>query len=96
MYKYKNLNNEFKILNEFDILWLTLIVVKEKTKYHIYEKTSWIIIQGDIQKEKIKDLEMLKLKLFYKIDSLIFFNWINYTNDLIIKQREKSGELIKI
>ena len=74
MHKYNNFDFTFKIINEFTFLDVPLILIKEKTKYKVFEKTSGIIFINNIPKEKIKDIELLKQKIFNQLDATIFFH----------------------
>lgn len=90
--KYKNLNNIFNIKKEYNILWYTFILVNDNKKINLREKTSWIIVLNNIEKDLIKNIDFEK-QVFNKIDWLIFFQWLEYINEMINKQAKVSGEI---
>lgn len=89
--KYNNNNKEYKLKNTFNIFWLDLFLLKYKNTFEVVEKESGLIIFQNLNKDNIKDLNILIDKITKYIEVKIFLDWsINNILSMIEKQKQKT------
>lgn len=89
--RYNNINKEYKLKNTFNIFWLDLFLLKYKNTFEVVEKESWLIIFQNLNKDKIKDINILIDMITKYIEVRIFLDWsINNLLSIIEKQKQKT------
>lgn len=89
--KYNNINKEYKLKNTLNIFWIDLYLLKYKNTFEVVEKESWLIIFQNLDKEKIKDLNILIDMITKYIEVRIFLDWsIDNILSIIEKQKQKT------